>query len=66
MGNQSSTKMGPQHRNGGGGGPTSPIQGEPKIISNGMVSRKSTVIRPPMPSEEELGRSKKIGLESLC
>ena len=51
MGNQGNSKMAPQPRN---GGPTSPTH----VITNGtMISRKSTIIRPPMPSEAELGKN---------
>ena len=46
------------HKNGGAGGLLSPVRGGNTDITGGPVhvSRKSTVSRPPLPSEEELER----------
>merc|ERR550517_1288293 len=53
MGNKaSSEKMGLQKN----GNLISPVRGDSQVVANGPLTRKTTVVRPPMPSEEELER----------
>ena len=53
MGNKASSEKMGLHKN---GNLISPVRGDSQVVANGPLSRKTTVVRPPMPSEEELER----------